>query len=342
VAFSRVEDNKGNVILSSTENQDVHRVYTQATAFMLVDALTTAVQSGTGTAAQIDGMTVAGKTGTVANEKGVLFAGITPYYSSVVWIGHDYFKELKNTSGGKAAAPLWQQYMAKILEGKEDKPIIPGSALENGCVTLDVCPVSGLLATEACALDAGGRKIVSDYFPQGGGPIEQCTWHSQTGLCTVSSMLAGDHCPPEALGEGSVIVLPETSDYWLLPEKDLLTIFPNLQQNGETCTVHTAEWADEQILLNMALEEAQDAMAEKKAFVTDYESRITAADMDAINDAASQLKKAMDAEVPSSDQINEKTDHLRQVLREARNNLMPEIIQPEDPGEGEAEGEGGE
>ena len=61
--------------------------------------MTNAVQSGTGTRAQIDGMTVAGKTGTNANYGSVYFAGITPYYTASVWIGHDtYSQKLKSKS----------------------------------------------------------------------------------------------------------------------------------------------------------------------------------------------------------------------------------------------------
>lgn len=92
----------------------------------MTDILEDAVKYGTGTKAKIDGITVAGKTGTNDNYRGVVFAGYTGYYTSCVWIGHDdYAYALKDGStGGDYAAPLWQAYMSKIHEGLEDKAII--------------------------------------------------------------------------------------------------------------------------------------------------------------------------------------------------------------------------
>ena len=54
--------------------------------------LVNAVQSGTGTKAQIDGVTVGGKTGTVQNATGVLFAGITPDFTATLWVGSEKYK----------------------------------------------------------------------------------------------------------------------------------------------------------------------------------------------------------------------------------------------------------
>ena len=59
---------------------------------------------------------MAGKTGTNSDQKGVFFAGMTGYYSSALWVGHDNYKALASSStGSSAAAPLWQAYMKKIL-----------------------------------------------------------------------------------------------------------------------------------------------------------------------------------------------------------------------------------
>ena len=65
---------------------------------------------------------MAGKTGTNSDQKGVFFAGMTGYYSSALWVGHDNYKALASSStGSSAAAPLWQAYMKKIHSGLENR-----------------------------------------------------------------------------------------------------------------------------------------------------------------------------------------------------------------------------
>ena len=124
---------------------------------MIVDMLKYAVSSGTGTSAKIKGQTVGGKTGTNSDQKGVFFSGITGYYASAVWVGHDNYKALSSKSTGSgAAAPLWQAYMSKIHEGLANKDILEGSASDYGLVKVTTCAVSGQLATEACRNDAMG------------------------------------------------------------------------------------------------------------------------------------------------------------------------------------------
>ena len=111
ITFTRITDAAGNVILDMKAEQlkDQHQVFKPSTCYMLVDLMEDAVQRGTGTSARIKGMTVAGKTGTHSDYKSVFFAGLTPYYSGAVWVGHDDFKSLyRGATGGKEAAPIWQ------------------------------------------------------------------------------------------------------------------------------------------------------------------------------------------------------------------------------------------
>lgn len=61
LSFTRIVDESGKVILDADEIREKHTVFKKSTAYMLVDILTEAVNSGTGTNAKISGMTVAGQ-----------------------------------------------------------------------------------------------------------------------------------------------------------------------------------------------------------------------------------------------------------------------------------------
>ncbi|MGZ8599459.1 MAG: transglycosylase domain-containing protein [Actinomycetota bacterium] len=80
------------------------------------------VTSGTGTAAQI-GRPVAGKTGTAQDYTNVYFAGYTPQVATAVWVGfpdgHIPMDTYYGGSvfGGTVAAPIWQDFMARAMQG---------------------------------------------------------------------------------------------------------------------------------------------------------------------------------------------------------------------------------
>jgi len=55
-----------------------------------------------------------GKTGTTQDGRDAWFAGITPHVSCAVWIGYDDNRVMKESGGGRLAAPLWLRYMNEI------------------------------------------------------------------------------------------------------------------------------------------------------------------------------------------------------------------------------------
>lgn len=257
LSFTRVVDASGKVILDAEEVRDVHRVFKKSTAYMLVDVLTDAVNSGTGTKARISGMTVAGKTGTNGDYGSVYFAGMTPYYTGTVWIGHDnYNQKLKSKStGGKYAAPLWQSFMEEIHEGLLDKPIIDESPNEIGLVKGTVCSVSGKLATDACYMDAAGHTPVTDWFAEGTVPTEVCDMHVVSNVCVDSGALASPYC--SNVTQGSVVLMHTDSMYADIDPTLVLASVPNAVYTGMTsadyamsggaasgsmCSLHTPSW----------------------------------------------------------------------------------------------------
>ena len=202
-----ISDSAGHVIWDGHQHQDRRRVFSPSTSWMIVDMLKTAVQSGTGTSAKISGQVVGGKTGTNSDQKGVFFSGITGYYASAVWIGHDNYKALSSKSTGSgAAAPLWQAYMSKIHQGLAKKEILDGNPSDYGLVRVTTCVVSGQLATEACRNDAMGYGVVTDWWAKGTEPTVSCQMHVTQTICSETKMVASPYCPNPV--QQSVIVIP--------------------------------------------------------------------------------------------------------------------------------------
>ena len=229
LSFTKVLDAENNVILDADDMRVKRQVFKKSTCYLLVDMMTDAVRSGTGTEAKINGMTVAGKTGTNSDYSSVYFAGMTPYYTASIWVGHDdYSPKLKSGStGGRYAAPLWQAFMEKIHEVPADAPIINESPGDLGLVKRRVCSVSGLLATEACELDSAEHKPITDWFLEETAPTETCDMHVIVNVCEESGQQATTNCPPFQIVSGSVVLIRLDSPYMLFESTVLKDAIPN-------------------------------------------------------------------------------------------------------------------
>ena len=196
ISVRGISDAAGHVIWRGNEHQERRRVFSPSTSWMIVDMLKTAVQSGTGTSAKISGQIVGGKTGTNSDQKGVFFSGMTGYYTSALWVGHDNYKALSSKSTGSgAAAPLWQAYMSKIHQGLDKKDILDGNPSDYGLVKVTTCSVSGQLATEACRNDSMGHDVVTDWWAKGTEPTVNCQMHTTMTVCSDTGMPASSYCP---------------------------------------------------------------------------------------------------------------------------------------------------
>ena len=241
-----ISDGEGRVVWDGHANQERRRVFSASTAYMIVDMLKTDVASGTATGAKISGQTVGGKTGTNSDQKGVSFAGITGYYSSFVWIGHDNYKALSGkTTGSSSAVPLWQAYMSKIhsMKGLPNRDILEGDPSEYGLVKVTTCAVSGQLATDACRADGHGYGVVTDWWAQGTQPTVSCQMHTSQTVCADTGMLAGPYCPN--VQERGVVTIPYGHPLYQFlgtEYQDVLNQYlGSYVSNASTvCTVHTS------------------------------------------------------------------------------------------------------
>ncbi|MGN4668511.1 PBP1A family penicillin-binding protein [Bacillus cereus group sp. MYBK234-1] len=110
------------------------RVMEDYTAYMITDMLRSVVNSGTGTAAKVGFLDVAGKTGTTnysaadiskygipnSASRDSWFAGYTPQYTMAVWTGYmkNGFKEYINSTNTKIAQKIFKEMMSKFGTNK--------------------------------------------------------------------------------------------------------------------------------------------------------------------------------------------------------------------------------
>jgi len=114
VFITRVEDPKGNIVYSESSQvmPSVPPIVTRALTLMLQRA----VSEGTGKAASIPGLSVAGKTGTTNGNVDAWFVGFTEDIVGTVWIGHDQGRPLPGVSGPRTAAPLWRSVVDDVSQ----------------------------------------------------------------------------------------------------------------------------------------------------------------------------------------------------------------------------------
>ena len=201
------EDGTEEVILDNT-NREPEAVLSSETTYYINDMLKDVVTGGngaTGTAAQISGMTVAGKTGSTNSNTDRWFVGYTPYYTAAVWVGYDTPERIY--ASGNPAVNMWQKVMSQVHEGLENKDFTQ----PDGLVTVQICRDSGLRASEACLNDPRGSRVQSMTLFADDVPAETCAMHVSVEVCTASPVLdssgtaieglyhlAGEFCPREA------------------------------------------------------------------------------------------------------------------------------------------------
>ncbi len=91
--------------------------------------MTHVVTEGTGRAAQLPGIIVAGKTGTTNNSTNAWFNGFTGNLVCSVWFGNDDNTSMENMTGGTLPAMSWHDIMLYAHQGLDAKPpygVAPG------------------------------------------------------------------------------------------------------------------------------------------------------------------------------------------------------------------------
>ncbi|MBC7160421.1 MAG: penicillin-binding protein, partial [Porphyrobacter sp.] len=111
----------GGDVLYRHEPTDSHQLVPDYVAAGMTDLLQTAVNTGTGRAAQI-GRPVAGKTGTTSSNKDGWFVGFSSGITTGVWMGRDDARAVPGLQGGTAPARAFASYMRYAVA---DRPVEP-------------------------------------------------------------------------------------------------------------------------------------------------------------------------------------------------------------------------
>ncbi len=131
------------------------------TAYQITSMMEGVVQRGTATSVMELGRPVAGKTGTTNEEKDAWFIGYTPDLVTGVYLGFDTPRPMgKGSTGGQLAAPLFTEFMAAALEGKN----VVDFRVPKGIKLIPINAKTGLETS------ATGKGVILEAFKPGTAP----------------------------------------------------------------------------------------------------------------------------------------------------------------------------
>ncbi|WP_284451562.1 penicillin-binding protein 1A [Methylophaga thalassica] len=184
--IQRVEDASGKIVMQATpdtvcetclmdestlDDSDFHvakRIMTPQNNYIMNSLLRDVVKHGTGRKAMsLARDDLAGKTGTTNDQVDAWFNGFHPELVAVAWVGFDNPHSLgRYETGGRAALPMWIDFMKVALEGMPEAPLQPPV----GMVTVRIDPATGLLARPE-ATDAIYETFREEYVPKQMAPL---------------------------------------------------------------------------------------------------------------------------------------------------------------------------
>ena len=134
------------------------RAIDERTAFLASSLMRDVVLRGTATAAKVlERADIGGKTGSTNDHRDAWFSGFGGDLVTTVWVGKDNFESLGYREyGGKAALPIWINYMREALK---DVPLADATP-PTGLVTVSVNRSSGGLVPD------GTPGALVEYFKQ--------------------------------------------------------------------------------------------------------------------------------------------------------------------------------
>ena len=185
--YTKVVDRQGNVILE--QNLEQKQVISETTAELLTSAMEAVINTGTGTAAKVDGLTLAGKSGTTNGKKDIWFVGFSDKYTLGIWGGHD-----NNEAQGDSVyvKKIWQSIMKQSHKGMTDTALVN----DDGLTKVSICTKCGKRSVSGlCDISLQGNMVQTTYFVAGTEPTGSCDCHVLVKVCLDTGHEAGSYCP---------------------------------------------------------------------------------------------------------------------------------------------------
>lgn len=185
--YTKVVDRQGNVILEQEETSK--QVISKMTAELLTAAMEEVMHSGTGAAANVEGLTLAGKSGTTNEKKDIWFVGFSDKYTLGIWGGHDNHEPQGDSVYVKK---MWQSIMKQSHSGVADGSLVN----EENLLKINICTKCGQRAVSGlCDVSIQGDMTRYEYFATGTEPEVNCDCHVAVTICKNNGHEAGNYCP---------------------------------------------------------------------------------------------------------------------------------------------------
>ncbi len=147
----------------------------------------------------VPGRPSAAKTGTTNDYLDGWTLGYTPDLAIGVWVGNADRKPMQQVAGSIGAAPIWQNVMAKSLEGTQPAQF----AVPQGIQQLQVCTDSGTQPSEACP------NKRNELFTNDKGPLPaRFDLHQRVRVDRVTNQLATEFTPADRVEDRNVMMFP--------------------------------------------------------------------------------------------------------------------------------------
>jgi penicillin-binding protein 1A len=154
------------------------------------------------------------------------------------------------------------------------------------------------------------KETVTEYFPEGTVPTEECDMHHEFLICSYSGKLPTPYCPEDHLVTSPIVVLPEDSIYQKLSDEQLQQYIPGAfrtpvdqssfdyndpEQREAFCPLHGEQWKQSEDLRAELTYEANQLINQINDNISRYYDKLTPQDLDILGAAIDKLKEALNS-----------------------------------------------
>ena len=134
-------------------------IFDEANAYQMVSILKGAVDRGTGRKTKIEGIEIAGKTGTTNNNTDAWFIGFTSDIIVGVYTGFDIPESLgKRETGSSVAVPIFKNFIKNYYNGKKVLPFLIPPGIELIKIDYNTGQISNKMSDDKTIYEAFGKS----------------------------------------------------------------------------------------------------------------------------------------------------------------------------------------